>query len=120
MFPSFTPYPPMKMTVSPRTVVFLLLGLLSPIAAGNQERQPKTKIPSAPVAEYYLPAPAKSVANARMASPDDHGTSTSSFRSRAVQRKVSSRELTRYEVDPQSFSKGLAAVSAAQRQVAGR
>jgi hypothetical protein len=120
MLPLFTPYPPMKNTVSPRTVVFLLLGLLCPFAAGNQERHTVKNTKSAPVAEYYLPAPAKSVANARVASPDDHGTTTSSFRSRAVQRKVSSRELTRYEVDPQSFSKGLAAVSAAQRQASGR
>lgn len=110
----------MKATVSPHTLVFLLLGLLSPFAAGNQERQPKTRIQSTPVAQHYLPAPAISVANAHVASPDHQKVTSDSRRLRTVQRAVSNRELNRYEVDPQSFLKGLAAASAARRELAYR
>lgn len=112
----------MKAIVSPRTLAFLLLGLLSPVAAANQERQPQNRIQSAPVAQHYLPAPAISLANARVASPDKQKASSdsNSRRLRTGQREGSNREMNRYEVDPQSFLKGLAAASAARRALADR
>ena len=110
----------MKKTVSPRTVAFLILALLTPVAFAKQERQPKSRIHHAPVAEYYLPSPAKSLIHDRGTSSEARGAETRVFRNRPVERKVSSHQLNRYEVDPQSFTKGLSAVSAAQREIAGR
>jgi hypothetical protein len=109
----------MKTCASPRTVAFLLLGLLSPCAAGNQERQAVKNIKSVPVAEHDLPAPPRSLA-VGVTAPAESDSEARRLRTRAVPGKAASRELTRYEVDPQSFSKGLAAFAVAQRKLAGR
>lgn len=110
----------MKTNVSPRALVFLFLSLLAPLAAGNQERQQKTKVQSPPMAEHYLPAPAISVPNAGVATPDRQKLPANNRHTRSAQREVFNRELNRYEVDSQSFFKGLAAASVARRQIAER
>ena len=126
MLSASTPYPPMKPTVSPRAVVILVLGLLTPLAVANPETQPNTNAGQAngmtsasSEAAFYLPAPAstrKSSSKTSGADKQERG----SFGTRPIQRKVNAERMTSYEIEENSFANGLAATAAAYRAVSSR
>jgi hypothetical protein len=116
----------MKPAVSPRTVAFLILGLLSPLAFANPEAQPSPariisngSKPASAEVSFHLPPPATS----RKPSTRTAGTAKQergNLRTHLIQRKVNAGRLARYEIDPNSFVNGLAAAAAAYREVSSR
>lgn len=110
----------MKLLVSPRTVVFLLLSSLSSLAAGSSISQVQSKQGAQPAAQCYLPAPVRSTPVTRQSPSQDREVDAKAVNKLSVQRMVAARGATRYEVNPDSFLSGLAALSVARSQAERR